>query len=61
MAGKRLPVRLEGRLELTPNGFRLNGGFTNRFSEWGLERPRLAFLAVADGVEVFIEALFQRR
>jgi polyisoprenoid-binding protein YceI len=61
MAGKRLPVRLEGRLEPTPEGFRFTGGFTTRFSDWGLERPRFLFLEVADRVEVFLEALLRRR
>jgi hypothetical protein len=37
------------------------GGFTTRFSELGLERPRFHFLEVADRVEVFLEALLRRR
>jgi polyisoprenoid-binding protein YceI len=66
MAGKRLPVRLEGRLEPTPEGFRFTGGFTTRFSDWGLERPRFLFpevadREVADRVEAFLEALLRRR
>jgi polyisoprenoid-binding protein YceI len=61
MAGKRLPVRLEGRLEPTPEGFCFVGVFTTRFSEWGLERPRFLFPEVADRVEVFLEALLRRR
>jgi len=60
MAGRRLPVRLEGRLEPTSEGFRFTGGFATRFSEWGLERPRFLFLEVADGAEVFLEALLRR-
>jgi len=61
MAGKRLPVRLEGRLEPIPKGFRFMGGFTTRSSERGLERPRFLFLEVADRVEAFLEALLRRR
>jgi hypothetical protein len=60
MAGKRLPVRLEGRLEPTPEGFRFMGSFTTRSSELGPERPHFLFLEVADRVEAFLEALLRR-
>jgi hypothetical protein len=61
MAGKRLPVPIEGRLEPTHESFRFTGGFPTRFSQWGLERPRFLFLEVADRVEVFLEAPIRRR
>jgi hypothetical protein len=61
MAGKSLPVRLQGRLEPTHEGFRFTGGFPTRFSRWGLGRPRFLFLEVTDRVEVFLEALLRRR
>ncbi len=56
MVGKRLPVRILGELRETPSGLRFSGGFSTRFSQWGLKRPSFLFLEVRDEVEVFLEA-----
>ncbi|WP_243026775.1 YceI family protein [Thermus albus] len=60
MAGRKLPVRLEGVPEGSPENGTFRGGFRTRFSEWGLERPRLLFLEVRDEVEVFLQAQVRR-
>ncbi|APD10311.1 YceI family protein [Thermus brockianus] len=60
LAGRTRPVRLEGELRQTLEGYRFQGRFTTRFSEWGLERPRFLFLEVRDEVEVFLEAEVRR-
>ncbi|WP_234553854.1 YceI family protein [Thermus caliditerrae] len=60
LAGRRLPVRIEGELLGPPERGRFRGAFRTRFSHWGLERPRFLFLEVRDEVEVYIEAEVRR-
>lgn len=60
MVGARRPVRIEGTLQGRPENGQFRGSFRTRFSEWGLERPRLLFLEVRDTVDVYLEASVRR-
>ncbi|GAA5335326.1 MULTISPECIES: YceI family protein [Thermus] len=60
LAGLRRPVRVEGELLPRGPGYRFQGRFVTRFSDWNLERPRFLFLEVRDEVEVLLEAEVRR-